>query len=209
LIDGKLAYNLSLRLKFTKILLSDLLDTSVLFIQNNSEAESLVNIRNRLNSGITISTNVAEKVRTIHSSYFAQSYAFSQASYDDVLAGSLGSFRIYALETLAQSGHNVPGTTYCWLVDIHARALRAHNKTVAKITPEAQWARALDWRSPFSVFGHGSRITYPEYLKLTADYRRLRALGYPPVQPIPTPDGWNIYRRKNENENENDNTNIN
>lgn len=207
MIDGKLAYNLSLRLKLTKILLSDLLDTSVLFIQNNSEAESLVSIRNRLNSGITISTNVAEKVRTIHSAYFAQSYAFSQASYDDVLAGSLGIFKLYALEALARWGQNVPGTTYCWLVDIHARALRTHNKSVAKNVPERQWARALDWRSPFPAFGQGSRITYREYLKLTADYRRLRAFGYPSVQPIPPPDGWNIYRSKNENEY--DKTNIN
>jgi hypothetical protein len=206
-IDGKLLYNLNLSLKFTKILLSDLLNPSVTWLQTHSEAENLVDIRRRLDSGTPISTNVAKKVWKNHLLYFAQSYAFCQASYEEALEGSLVVENQFACSALARHGHSVPGPIYCWLVDIHARALRAHIKTVAAKMPEGRWVRALDWRSPFSVFGKGYRITYPEYLKLVAAYRSLRALGYPPVQPVPTPDGWNIYRRDNEIEHRNDNEN--
>jgi len=204
-VDGKLALNLSLRLKYTKILLSDLLDPSVTWLRTSLEAYDLVDIRKRLDFGEPISTNVSEKVRRRHQAYFAENCAFPQASYDEALAGSIGLANRYVLDAAARWGVRVPGTCFAWLIDIHARALRAHLRTLSGNPPETRWARALDWRYPFPVFGKGSRITYPEYLELVGTYRKLKALGYPQVQPVLTPDRWHPYWRPNETEHRNDN----
>lgn len=207
LIYGKLAEDINLRTEKIKILLSDLLDTEVTWLKKHSEANALVGIRQNIRMKKRITSGFWVSVESLHIKYFAQSYAFCQASYQEALEGSLGNANTFARAALARWGHSVPGPIYCWLVDIHTRALRAHIKTVAANTEQGRWVRALDWRSPFPVFGKGSRITHAEYLKLIAKYRSLRDLGYPPVQPVLTPGSWNIFRRQNEIEHRNDNEN--
>jgi hypothetical protein len=203
-VYGKLSKNISIRLKITENRLSDLLDPSVTWIETPKDASDLVHIRNRLRAGNSISTNIAMKVDSLYEKFFAQNFVFSPASIDECLNGSLGRSNAYVLEVLSLFGPKVPGSHFPWLVDVHARALRAHLETVGKFTPEWQWVRALNFRSPFPVFGWGSRITHPEYLRLVEMYRSLRAQGYSPVQPIDAPDGWNPYWSKNEATDENE-----
>lgn len=197
-IYGKLLENLSLRLKKTKNQLSDILDPSVTWIQSSKEAYIFQNIRKEINFNTPISTNVALKVEERHSHYFAESYAFSQASFEESLDGSLNPANAFVLEVRNLWGTTVPGPQYAWLLDVHARALRAHIKAVAPGTPEGRWVRALDWRSPYTIFGKGYCITLAEYQILVMKYRSLRAQGYPPVGPAATPARWNPYWRPNE-----------
>lgn len=206
LIYGELAKDISLRLLKTKNYLSDLIDPSVIWINSTSEANSLVGIRNGLHQKINLTVGIWEKVSTAHHTYFGQSYAFSEASYEEVLTGSVTTSKKFVSAARARWGLSVPGATFCWLADLHARALRAHLRSLPVYSDDIRWVRALDKRSPFSVFGKGSRITYKEYRQLVAIARR-HGMGMPiKTQPVELPKNWNYHWKENETENENNTT---
>lgn len=230
MIYEDISENRSLRIKNTKIRLSDLLDPFVTWLKTSREVDALVGAKRRIRDidkldlgALPIDANkhrIRKKVSVIdeighslnmtegiwksvvgkHKLHFDKTYPFYEISYEEALSGSCGNAHKFVLAANEQCGEVVPGDIYCWLVDIHARALRAHLKSVVRESEDRMWVLAFDKRSPFPAFGKGSRITYPEYLALVAKYRSLRDIGYPPVQPIATPDGWNIYRRQNETE---------
>lgn len=195
----------NLGIEISKKLLSDLLDPSVTFLKYSLEAHILVGIRRNLGVSLNLSEGIFDKINEKHLKYLGQNCVCTDQLYEEVLAGSLGRANAFACAALAQWGRSVPGSVYCWLVDIHARALRAHLKFMLQEPTSRMWVSALDKRSPFPAFGKGSRIRFDEYKILVAHYRRLRKLDCPPLQPIATPNGWNSYWREDETEHRNDN----
>jgi hypothetical protein len=191
-ITNNFSKDIILRTKATEILLSDLIDTHVIWIENHRQVAALVNIRNQLSSGHYLKLGMWDRVRKVHMSLFGAYRNFSRESYWEAWQGSSGRCREFVAEAHKRWNVQVPGYIYCWLVDIHARALRAQLGEIEiedKVAP-LLWLDRLGHRSRWSQFGQGSRVNAVDYGQLITFFRRFESVGEVDMLPIDTPERW-------------------
>ena len=182
--------DVTLRAKATEVLLSDLLDTHVIWIESARQLEALVRIRNELRGGKRLKIGMWDRVRKAHTSLFGGFRKFSSSSYLECYFGSCGQCRRFVEQAHSAWKEQVPGYIYCWLVDIHARALRAQLKKIEGDTDRLRWVHALDLKSRWLQFGKGSRINSMDYAELISAYRQYELGGHVDMFPHESPERW-------------------
>jgi hypothetical protein len=189
-ITNNYSKDIILRTKATEILLSDLIDTHVIWIEDVRQVAALVKIRNCLKSGYSLKVGMWDRVRINHMNLFGEYRVFTPDSYLEAWQGSSGRCREFVTEAHRRWHVRVPGYIYCWLVDIHARALRAHLREIEGDVDPLQWLHRIDVWSRWPQFGKGSRINVVDYGQLITQCRRFLSAGEIDMHPIETPERW-------------------